>query len=279
MTPGDFYVRSRQFFGFLLPGALWLAAATLVFSEASVQTLAANLQQLSAVATALTLALAFAVGLVTQRTFDLTYKVSRLIVMRVPALARQDLSDATSDRGFFIAREMVRTLGAAPADGAGRPLTSIVDAEVAAGLWGERRALFLACKGVLIERESALLPRLLAAEDEIALVGMLPAPFAAFMVALWLRAAELPSLALRGSPLAWRLLLPMLLVVGELLLFRLFRHLRREETREGFRSFVVQQTVLAETRAPERETQSLPRDPSAAPQQLKSSSPSELQTR
>ena len=245
VKPGDFYVRSRQFFGFLLPGTLWLAAAGLALSTQTIAGLLTAFANMSAIGAVLFLAFAFAIGLVTQRTFDLTYAISRFITKRVPSLARRDKTDALSDRGFYIARETIRAMGREPTDDGKRALQSIAEAEIAAGLWAERRAHFLICKSFLIARQSALVARMMEAEDEISLVGMLPMPFAACMVGLWLRAPELAAMGLRGSLWGWRIGLPAALIAGEYMLFRLFRHLRRHETRDGFRSFVVETTMTA----------------------------------
>lgn len=222
MKLADFFVGSRQLFGFLAPGVLWLVTLYLPFSSRFAGEVLAEADALDVL---VFLAVALVVGTAVE---TISFKVA----VRISAALRGErVSRERGDSDYFPLsvspdlRRLCREIALRQA-----PAPEYVDGMT-------DRELSQHCKYTVLERSHRFRDRLVEYEAEINLLAMLSLPLVLFAgsTALW----GLGGHGTTGRPLLEHLVVPAVaLGLATLLLLRL-HPLRREEAEWWFRFYLM----------------------------------------
>jgi hypothetical protein len=225
MRLADFFVGSRQLFGFLIPGTIWLFCLLIPVAD---KDLSVILHQSHAIDIFLFLAAALIIGTAMESlSFYLAVRTSA-------ALFRERLSREKHDTDYF-PMSVPKPLIATARNVAQRhePVSGYI-------LSLSNREFSQYCKQTVLEHSKRHRRRLEEYEAEVNLLAMLPLPLIVFAAVTAIWGLGGPNSLVPSVCPAERLLLPIssVLLVG-LLLLRL-HPLRREEAESWFRFFLMQ---------------------------------------
>jgi hypothetical protein len=227
MTPRDFFISSRQLFGYVVPGVVWLCVGAMVFLEASVRQLISMASDSTVVGAAWFIGLAAMAG-----TFA---RAGSYTVLR--ALTRSEFVARTNEHHAYLRTEAVRRLKEA----------GLLPPTHPAPLLGydQARELFTVCKELVVKHSPELVPTLVEKEAEINLVAMLSTPFLGFSIAAAWRAFELHEAGFRWATtdvqiwIIWRLGLVLAGVLFVVYSRRRFLKARIDEEKTCLRLFLA----------------------------------------
>lgn len=220
MKLADFFIGSRQLFGFLAPGLVWLLVIYVAIGRSTVLEALSKAEALEILAF---LGLALVVGTAVET-------ISFRIAVRASASLRGDRVSREADDSDYFPLSLPRDLISHCRE------LAVRRSNVPEAIRGmSDRQLSQYCKYSVIERTEELRSRLIEYESEINLLAMLPLPLVLFSVSNLLSALR-PEVLM---PLSLRLLMSLVaLLVALLMLFRL-HPLRREEAEAWFRFFLL----------------------------------------
>jgi hypothetical protein len=268
MKPSDFFIGSREFFGALIPGLIWLAAAVLIFINVSIHKMlvyASNTNWIGALSFA---GLALLVGTLLQsRSFSFSRMVHKFL-----REAEQPNSKYPRIKRFLSNHSVKRYFGepfapmsyrSALFEQAEKKIRGNIKS-VYPNLKGEHfdptdqlyqgeRQIFTACKRSVLARSPELGHLLKEKEVEVNLIGTLPLPLFFFALGLLLHSRDISELPLRVNHLSWLWsfgIVAVALVAVIHLLLR-FHALRKEEVRMCLESFFLIGYGMAENRKPD----------------------------
>jgi hypothetical protein len=231
VKPADFYLGSRQIFGFILPGLVWMASLAMVLLPwRTIESLLTQIWKFGGVIWFIVLTGALILGMVTQKLFALAFWTAHGLSGLNESLPDAKLFQTAHDR----LRARYRSAEITFSRRVGQD---------AAADWDSRREIFIACKRILIARKSTLADYLFQLEAEVNVVGMLPAPLVAFFLCLIVRADEIKQMgyALSDSAIRWVLLV--VLVALEAFALGGFYKWHASEERDCLAAFLVQEAV------------------------------------
>lgn len=284
MTPSEFFIGARRFFGALVPGLLWAATAVLLVSAHPIAALL-DLEKVTTVQVVAFLAAGFLLGTALhepafrlaagvafslplfndgdvarwgweRRSWNQKYakrlrrKVKDVVAADYPAFhasVSDQAPNAWSGPDHLVNTRGSTIQGDSPTQNASPD--SVDSAEQADARRREEALLFEFCKGTVIDRSERLAKELSDKESEIHLVGTLPLPLLLLTGALFPRVPELSAFHLRGSPYVWRWGMLALGVGITTLLLGTLRNMIEDERRSGFEMFLV----LSQRRATPRD--------------------------
>ncbi len=231
MRMADFFLGSRQFFGLLAPGLLWLAIAVLVLSPRSLEEFVSSLGVGEA---AILVAISFVLGTALE---TLSFRTAVFVSAR---LSRAAVSRELHDTDL-LPLDVPQTLFS---QARSRAMTEYPNASYLASISDREFAQF--CKQFLLEKTRYLAKRVSEYEAEINLLAMFPVPLVLFAIA-W------PVDTLIGSrPISWStvggplLIVPTAVLALAYALISRLHPLRREETEQWLKMFLWIHAVGAE---------------------------------
>lgn len=190
MSPGDLFISARQLFGYVVPGVVWLCAASMAFLDAPVAELIVMASDATVVGIAWFLGLATLAGYVTKAlSYD---QIRNSTKRRFAALAEaqnKDLRIKVTGR--------LRALGLFPPDWPAQDTHKLK--------YDQARQLLTMCKELTELRAPEFSPKLSEKEAEINLTAMLPAPVLAFALTVAFRAGELREAGFLWTSGGWQL--------------------------------------------------------------------------
>jgi hypothetical protein len=219
----------RQFFGFLLPGLVWLAAAAaFVIPHAPLAEIASHVARATIVASAVVSAIAFLLGVATQ---GVSYAAAKLVADVLDRISKrqdgyeQELFQAAANRLADVAKKEGFL-----ADGERKKLPE----------YRQWREVFLRAKWFVLIRAPVLGRRLLEVETEINIVGMVLLPTVVLGAVLLYRTHQ-GVVPVDGvfEPGQWTGGLFAALIVALLSLGSAFREARRQEARIVLQTFLL----------------------------------------
>ena len=268
MKPSDFFIGSREFFGALIPGLIWLAAAVLIFINESIHKMLIYASSTNWIGALSFAGLALLVGTLLQ---SLSFNFSRM-VHRFLREAEQPNSKYPKINRFLSNRFIKRYVGEPFAPMSYRSaLLKQAEKKIRGdvkstypNLKGEHfdptdqlyqgeRQVFTACKRSVLTRSPELGRLLKEKEVEVNLIGTLPLPLFFFALGLLLHSTDISELPLRVNHLSWLWSLGIVavaLVAVTHLLLR-FHALRKEEVRMCLETFFLIEYGMAESRKPD----------------------------
>jgi hypothetical protein len=232
MKPSDFYLSSRQLFGFLVPGLAWVLDAVVFLDRDACHS---PLIYAALNPGAVPVLFLLAAGVVTGMLFQwISFWISEQIELR---LRRERRGSRPQQRLAEMETRILRALQTRR-DQMG-PLWDLV-MDTRDGNW----ARFVVCKNSVISRAPELSRRLLDLENEINLVGMLALPIVVLAVALW------------WHPFCFgtavdKFVLPEFLGAFSVYLFWIFYQLRLVERKDCYEAFLLLEGKLAENASSE----------------------------
>lgn len=187
MTPQDLFISSRQLFGYVVPGVVWLCAFAMLFLTLPLHTLVTFAGDASIIEAIWFSGIATLVGIILGRSsFQFNRQTTKQAFIRIAATENREERVA--------AQASLQKLGRLPS---GLPQTPELSYEQA-------RALFIACKLIIQKEAAGLFPVLIEKEAEINLIAMLSPAVLVFAVVVACRAGELHQLGFRWSQASWQ---------------------------------------------------------------------------
>jgi hypothetical protein len=189
MSPGDLFLSARQLFGYVVPGVVWLCAASMAFLNASLADLIVMASDATVVGIAWFLGLATLAGYVTKAlSYD---RIRNSTKRRFAALAAEQ-----NEHLRIKAIDRLRHLELLPSHWPAQN-THVLE-------YDQARQLLTMCKEMTELRAPEFSPKLSEKEAEINLTAMLPAPVLAFALAVAVRADELHAAGILWSSQGWQ---------------------------------------------------------------------------
>jgi hypothetical protein len=264
MKPSDFFIGSREFFGALIPGLIWLIAAVLIFVDQSIPKLLVYASSTNWIGALSFAGLALLIGTLLQSTsFSLSRAVHRFLREAEQPnsrfrrmnhflnyrLIRRYLGETISPMSHHTAllAEVEKKLQRDTTS----PYLNIKSEKVDTKdqLYKGERQVFTACKRSVLARSSELGRLLKEKEVEVNLIGTLPLPLLFFALGFLLHSADVSLLPLRFNQVSWLwnvgVAVVTLIIVAHLLLR--FHDLRKQEVRMCLESFLLIEFGLAES--------------------------------
>lgn len=239
MKPLDFYIGARQWFGFVVPGAVWLAAAILLFTNPGLSWYLNRMRDARVIEILVFFGIATVVGMLMHR---ISYSVAkRSLNFRI--LGKSD---------WTLRRRICRLFSESLYALEGRCPRRRAAVEHRRGTNDRCRSAWNACKHVVLIDAPVLGHKLLESEHEINLLVGLPLPVSLLACALCLRADELKSvgvgLAAWDGPSTAPLWLCRGAIVGLTVLLwwrsiAKYAALRRHEVIDSFEYFLIVQDL------------------------------------
>jgi hypothetical protein len=250
MKPSDFFITSRQLFGLLIPGTVWVSALVLILVKTDVLRLMNYVGEANLAGCLGFLLVAFILGTILQYpSFALTaYCAAKWGRFRNWIGSDPNYPDTQAHR------KKVRDVIWAKYGNLQKweALWGVQPPQVLADEQKSQHEVFALCKRSILSRAPAMARRLLDHEDEINLLGMLPLPTTLFAVALLLHVQEVGSLGLRGPHWLWYLGLFLAWGVLIVYLVRRFYYERAEEYRSAYIIFLLIERGLVKDAGGER---------------------------
>lgn len=283
MKPADFFIGSREFFGSLIPGLLWLIAIVLLLVNASIQNLLEFAVDANWIEPLSFIGLSLLIGtLLRHISFNFSRrvhkflreaeqphsrypKISRFLNSRIvkrfigESLAPMPYRTALLTKAERMINERLQdaypNLKSSPSDPPDQlqdayPRLEGVHFDPADRLYQGERQVFTACKRSVLARSQELGRALKEKEAEINLIGTLPLPVALLALGLLSHAGDISELMLRmkGQPCLWVTGIIVVAVTAFVHLLLRFHALRKEETRVCLETFFLLEYGLAESR-------------------------------
>jgi hypothetical protein len=265
MKPSDFFIGSREFFGALIPGLIWLAAIVLIVVDASIHRLLIHAANANWIGVLSFTGLALLIGTLFQyRSFNISRQIHRFF-----REAEQPNSNYPRTSRFLNSRFVKRYFGEPLAPMAYRaallkqaeekireriqnvyPNLEGQHFDLKDQLYQGERQVFTACKRSVLARSPELGRALKEKEAEINLIGTLPLPLFFFTIGLLLHRNDISQLPLKfkGQLWLWSIGISVAAVIAIAHLLLRFHALRKEEVRVCVESFFLVEYGLAENR-------------------------------
>lgn len=267
MKPSDFFIGSREFFGALIPGLIWLAAFVLIFIDKSIYGVLIYASSTNWVGALSFAGLALLLGTLLQsRAFSFARRVHRFLReveqpdSKYPRISRflgnrfleryllEDSASMCHRRGLI---EQAQSRIRGHMKGAYQSLNG-EKMDLADQLYQGERQIFTACKRSVLARSPELGRLLKEKEAEVNLIGTLPLPLLFLTLGLLLHSRDISELPLRFNHLSllWDFAIGVFAVVAITYLLLRFHASRKEEVRMCLESFLLIECALAESPTP-----------------------------